>query len=816
MRVLEQNEQACAEASAQNAGMVRSLVVNPRERALVRRSIELLGDLPGDDWDDATPFRRTGSVVGVVDPDAPVLAGLRVAATSLRSRGVAVDALEGPDVGEAAPALAGGAVSHALHVPDDGVCDAHTLGAGFVRGARRRGVTFDWNTRCLRLLRDGDRVIGVATDRGAVHAGTVVLASAAWTAHLVPEQELRPLARHLLFSTPHPLATGTHPWCWIEDVGLYLRPETGGFLVSPCDETLVPAPIGPGSTRAVDDHARALAHERIAAHLPALSGLRLRQGWVGLRTFTPSREPLVGADPARPGLFWLTALGGSGVGCSFALGEHAAAALLGEGRGGRGARMTRALRDIGIAAGLTAGFAALYLATLQGRVFGRDGAFLSEWAVLPETARENYHNVLFHRVAGAVTAAFPTEDPLLPVRALCALSVAVGVGLAFACCRALGHGRAASAWAAALLGASPAAWFFGTTVEVHALHFAIVTATALVIVAAPWQRPALGLGVACAALPLGYLSHQGAPALGFGWLLLAQCGRLRRGAAPFGWRALLGIGAAMVAALLLGQMLGNWIRGEGFGLTVGELAHAVESWQRPAPLLVAAEEVAGPLALLLGAAVAGWLLERTWRAAASAALFWPTAGFVIYWGIVERGGYVLGPAVGLAIAAAALFARAGPALRRVLIALLAVQAAAGWWTVDRFDAEGHQLEDRVAIVERLLGEEGTVVSATTRAPNMRVWLPGVQEINLISTFATPAPPASVDDWLTNRAPPQILFGLIGNRPFVLDRSYTRLGDEHWQGLFRECIEQLEAEVLKRFEVEEHPDPSWPVWLARPR
>ena len=126
----------------------------------------------------------------------------------------------------------------------------------------------------------------------------------------------------------HPLAETDHPWCWLDDVGVYARPEAGSWLVSGCDEAVdVPAP-GPGSAGAIEPFGRALAADKLR-YLPELVGTRLHRGWTGLRTFAPDRRPILGADAELPGLWWAAGLGGFGVTTCSAVGEVVATWLRG-------------------------------------------------------------------------------------------------------------------------------------------------------------------------------------------------------------------------------------------------------------------------------------------------------------------------------------------------------------------------------------------------------------------------------------------------------------------------------------------------------
>ena len=324
--VLEQGDQPGAEASAQNAGMLRRLAHDPVERTLVDRSARHIVD-PGEDWAEAPPFRRTGAVLALADrPEA-----LDGAAADLAARGVRIEAADPAAIGHLAPALDGAPLRRAWVLPDEGVVDAHALVTGFLRGARRRGARVACARRVTGIRARSGRVLGVETEAGPVSADVVLLAAGAWSRRLAAgrglERPLQPLARHLLISDPHPMARPEHPWCWVDDAGIYARPEGLGWLCSPCDEApLEPAP-GPGSAGPVQALGRALAADKLERFFPALGPLRLARGWVGLRTFAPDRRPLIGPDPELDGLWWLSGLGGFGVSCCFAAGELCAQLL---------------------------------------------------------------------------------------------------------------------------------------------------------------------------------------------------------------------------------------------------------------------------------------------------------------------------------------------------------------------------------------------------------------------------------------------------------------------------------------------------------
>lgn len=322
--VVDRGAQPGAEASADNAAMIRRLVEGPDERALAQRTHDFL-EAPGPDWADQPPSVRTGAVVALVNASST----LHEAAARMAEAGVGIERVQDP--GAVAPLLAGARLAHAWHLPDERVADPHALVAGFVRGAARSGASFRMHTQVEEIVCEGGRVRGLRTSAGDVDCERVVLAAGAWCGRLVEplglERPLYPLRRTLLHARRPPSAAD-HPWCWLDDVGLYLRPESGGWLGSACDEALdANAPMSRSSAGA---YARALAQEKVALYLPAAEDLRWSGGWSGLRTFAPDRRPLLGADPEVEGLHWAAGLGGFGVTCSYAVGEAVAASVLGQ------------------------------------------------------------------------------------------------------------------------------------------------------------------------------------------------------------------------------------------------------------------------------------------------------------------------------------------------------------------------------------------------------------------------------------------------------------------------------------------------------
>jgi glycine/D-amino acid oxidase-like deaminating enzyme len=310
--LLEQGDQLGSEASAQNAGMVRRLALDPVERDLACLSARAMSRPAFQGT-----HRQTGAVLAAGHDPGPLAA----AVDDLVARGIPVESLAHGDL---PPALVGSPIQKAWFLPQERVADAWGLISVLSAEARASSARFGLGCRVHNIVVHKGRVVGVQTDAGPVRADVVVVATAAWAHNqakeLGLERPLVPLARHLLLTTPHILSDPRHPWCWVDDEGVYARPESGGWLCSPCDEAVVGPGPGPGSRGPAEPLGYALIQDALERWFPALGPVQFQHGWTGLRTFCPDRRPMVGMDPELPGLAWATGFGGFGVTCSLAVG----------------------------------------------------------------------------------------------------------------------------------------------------------------------------------------------------------------------------------------------------------------------------------------------------------------------------------------------------------------------------------------------------------------------------------------------------------------------------------------------------------------
>lgn len=250
--------------------------------------------------------------------------------------------LEAAEVLAAVPLLRPGYVAGGAIEPGAMDMDVDAIQQGFLRGARARGATLVPGAELISL-EAGAGGWTVTTAAGTWQAQTVVNAAGAWADPVAVMAGARPCGVQpmrrtaLVVDLPPGMDAAAWPMVIDTDETFYLKPEGGRLLLSPADETpMPPCDVQP------DELDIALCIDRVqqAADLPVR---RVVRSWAGLRSFTADRTPVVGFDPAVPGLFWLAGQGGYGIQTAPAMGRLAAILLAGQ-------DVPQTMRDLGVSA----------------------------------------------------------------------------------------------------------------------------------------------------------------------------------------------------------------------------------------------------------------------------------------------------------------------------------------------------------------------------------------------------------------------------------------------------------------------------------
>ncbi|MFQ5655250.1 MAG: NAD(P)/FAD-dependent oxidoreductase, partial [Planctomycetota bacterium] len=300
-----------AHSSGRNAGMVRRAVEDPEIAPLAAAGAAEIDSLD-------VPFRQSGSFL--------IATAERLRRAARRSSGHRI--IPRREAAARVPLLEGAELDAILETPADGGVEVHARRERYLEEVRAGGgeVRFGLGARAPRI--EGGRVRGIDSDEGMIRCRHLVIAAGAWAGEWgemagIPVA-LEPCRRHLISTRGFGGAPSRDwPWVWDLEHGFYFRPESAGFLWSPCDEI----PDAPGDAVADAAAPRWLA-EKVAPLLPRAGSLEPLSTWAGHRTFTPDRRFLLGPDPRLQGWHWAAGLGGHGVTVSAAIGARVARALL--------------------------------------------------------------------------------------------------------------------------------------------------------------------------------------------------------------------------------------------------------------------------------------------------------------------------------------------------------------------------------------------------------------------------------------------------------------------------------------------------------
>jgi hypothetical protein len=444
--------------------------------------------------------------------------------------------------------------------------------------------------------------------------------------------------------------------------------------------------------------------------------------------------------------------------------------------------------------------------------FANDGPQLASVFVrVPDAV---HWQMLYLPLARLLRSALALGDPYEPLRLLGALAGGVGVGTSFLFARGVGAPRRAALAGAAFVALARYAWFFGATVEVHALHFAAVGLAACLTLFAPWKRPLVALPIAGAAFASTWLAHGTAVLFGPGWILLVAFARARV-AAPFRPALLFfGVGPFLLAALLTLMLPAKawWTRHTGGSAELEwEIIRGYAANADRARFL--AEGLLVPLGVVLPLVLLGLFRERrSARGRMLLALILPGSLFLLWWAVPEDGGYFLGGAPFHA-ALAALALAGVPRARLTVPLLLSAQLVLTWTSLVRFDST-LRAPERVALARACLGERGYLGKVAYLAPDISIALPGVEEVDLTERlyegFQARTPAAELAQAL---AP--LLEQILAGAPVALDVTYAT---QSWALAGRDYpayVDAFVAALLELFRVERSSSGGWSFAVLHP-
>ena len=231
------------------------------------------------------------------------------------------------DAFDRVPILAPNVIRAAVH-EDAHDIDTDKLLQGFLKEARRAGA----------VIKSGHGVKAiekaacwkVCVEQGEIEADILVNAAGAWADEVASLAGVKKIGlqpnRRSMARLPAPGGHDVRRWPMLFGPGesWYAKPDGGSWLVSPAEEHPINA-----MDAWPDDMVLAEGLHRYGAYVTE-PVKRPIATWAGLRTFSPDRSLVIGADPGMDDFFWCAGQGGYGIQSSPAASQCLAGLVFGD------------------------------------------------------------------------------------------------------------------------------------------------------------------------------------------------------------------------------------------------------------------------------------------------------------------------------------------------------------------------------------------------------------------------------------------------------------------------------------------------------
>lgn len=328
--VLLEKRTLAAVSTGHSAAVIRTFYSNALTIRLALRALEMFEndreELGGD-----CRFRRTGYLCLLSEHTAA--SGLQVLQAE-RTQGVEVLDLSSEGVQKLIPSLSLEGLVGGVLEPRSGYADPIRTTRNLVEKAKAWGLEAYEGVGATGIRLQGDRVVGVETEQGAIDTRAVVNAAGPWGRRMGLgiglNYSLR-WSRESDIVLQRPAGLGPFPVISDPNLRVYLRPEGE-------DEVLAglsfPKEVEPLDIESYDPDMDLRTRRRIEEgtfeRMPILRGAAYVRGWASVYTITDDWHPLVGPEPGLEGYY--ACFGGSGH--SFKLGppigESLSAVIAGE------------------------------------------------------------------------------------------------------------------------------------------------------------------------------------------------------------------------------------------------------------------------------------------------------------------------------------------------------------------------------------------------------------------------------------------------------------------------------------------------------
>ena len=302
--VLLERQQLTSGTTWHAAGLVGQLRTSINMTKLAKYTSELYGGLE-EETGQATGYRKSGSISLATTEER--FEELKRSASMAKVFDLEVNVVSVDEIGERYPLVNTEDVLGGIHIPSDGYANAVDITQAMAKGARADGVQIFQDTKVTAIRHDGDKVIGVSTERGDIDADYVVLCGGMWTRDLAASIGVNvPLHAcehyYVLFES----VEGLHPELPVlrdYDSCAYYKYDAGKLLVGAFEPNSRPWGMdGIPDDFCFDEIAGDFEHFEPVLHdamhrVPALQNAGIQKFFCGPESFTPDVRYHLGQVP---------------------------------------------------------------------------------------------------------------------------------------------------------------------------------------------------------------------------------------------------------------------------------------------------------------------------------------------------------------------------------------------------------------------------------------------------------------------------------------------------------------------------------------
>ena len=323
--LLEKENAVGLHASGKNAAMLRQAVPNREIAAFIQETLRNLEN-PAEDWSQQVLLKQCGSLLlGTQRSLMPLHQSLEAVGGTAAIYPFGKFPNQLPQTLQTQ--LLASNYEFMLYTPRDGIVDVQALLQSLLKSSQQKGT-------CVRLgeavkaLNFKDHVWNVLSSQNQYRAPIVVNAAGAWAPQLASAagglgEKMQAFRRHLYLSSACEMAVDAWPLVWNINEEFYFRSQQNKLLLSAGDEE-----AHSSLDSQEDPHVLNMLREKAKRLFPALQEIPIEQSWACLRTKTNSGNFFIDWDKQVKNLFWVSALGGHGVGASLGVGRQAAEKIL--------------------------------------------------------------------------------------------------------------------------------------------------------------------------------------------------------------------------------------------------------------------------------------------------------------------------------------------------------------------------------------------------------------------------------------------------------------------------------------------------------